>query len=232
MKQYELIAFDADHTLFDFDKAEEDALRRMLMELGGYLDKERLILYKKLNMELWRQFENKEIEQEAIKLERFDRFFKKLGFEADLQRASDSYLKYLSEGSHLLENAKEVVSGLFERFELALITNGLAQVQYPRYENSGLSSYFKAFIVSEEVGAAKPDPLIFERLKEKFPNVKKEKILMVGDSVSSDIKGGMNFGIDTCWYNPGNKTADSGIRPTYSIKDLRQLYDILGMVAK
>lgn len=229
MKNYDLVIFDADHTLFDFDKAEENALSEMMEKMGSHIDSGRLSLYKKLNMELWKLFEKKKIKQEEIKLERFRRFFKKIGFTADVNEASRLYLQHLSQQSGLLEHAGELIENLYGKIEMGLITNGLAQVQHPRYDNSGLKRYIKAFVVSEDVGYAKPDPAIFEKMMEKFPDIDKNRILMVGDSLSSDIAGGMNFKIDTCWFNPKGLKADKGIRPTYEIRDLRRIYEILGI---
>jgi putative hydrolase of the HAD superfamily len=229
MKKYDLVIFDADHTLFDFDKAEENALSLMMEEMGSRMCGERLALYRKLNMELWKLFEKKKIGQEEIKIERFRRFFKKIGLDADFNVASSVYLEYLSQQSWLLEYAEELIENLYGKIEIGLITNGLAQVQHPRYEKSGLKGYFKAFMVSEDVGVAKPDPTIFEKMMENFPGIDKKGMLMVGDSLSSDIAGGINFGIDTCWFNPKGLKADGGIRPTYEIRDLRHIYEILGI---
>ena len=134
-------------------------------------------------------------------------------------------LDQLAQQAHLIEGAAELIQTLNGRYHLALITNGLADVQYPRLARSGLESYFSAVVVSDEVGVAKPNPGIFDVAFERMNQPAKNEVLIIGDSLSSDITGGITYGIDTCWYNPNGQSSDLPI--THKIKTLHQLNEIL-----
>ena len=126
----------------------------------------------------------------------------------------------------MLENAEEIVKWCSQRFELAIVTNGLASVQNPRFMNSDLRKYFKHIIISEEIGFAKPKRKFFDFTFEKFGNPKRETVIIIGDNLSSDVKGGLDFGIDACWFNP-TKAENNGIIPTFEISNLNELKKIL-----
>ena len=224
--KYKLVLFDADGTLFDFDTAELEAFKKTFKQFGvtenlKQLHKE----YEIINMAIWRDFEQKKITSEKLRIERFRRFFNKENLALDPEVISPIYLKYLSEGTYLLPGAKEIVSFLFGKCELALATNGIADVQNPRFVNSDLAGYFQHTFISEEIGHPKPNPEFFEHIFEKLPH--KDSTIIVGDNLTSDIKGGNDFGIDTCWFNPNKRHNKSGITPTYEIDDLAKLKKII-----
>ena len=224
--KYKLVLFDADGTLFDFDTAEKQAFEKTFKQFG--IDKNLRQLHKEyeiINMAIWRDFEQKKITSEKLRIERFQRFFAKENLQLDPEVISPVYLKYLSEGTHLLSGAKEIVSFLFGKCELALATNGLADVQNPRFADSDLAKYFKHIFISEEIGHPKPNPDFFEHIFEKLPY--KESAIIIGDNLASDIKGGNDFGIDTCWFNPNKRNNRSGIIPTFEINDLAKLKKII-----
>ena len=224
--KYKLVLFDADGTLFDFDTAEKQAFEKTFKQFGitenlKQLHKE----YEIINMAIWRDFEQKKITSKELRIERFQRFFAKENLQLDPEVISPIYLKYLSEGTHLLSGAKEIVSFLFGKCELALATNGLADVQNPRFADSDLAKYFKHIFISEEIGHPKPNSEYFQHIFRKLPH--KESAIIIGDNLISDIKGGNDFGIDTCWFNQNKRYNKSGIIPTFEINDLAELKRII-----
>jgi len=224
---YEFLIFDADHTLFDFDKAENNAIIKVLNDADFSFNKNTLEIYINLNKLLWEKYEKKEITQNKIKTERFKKFFEQINCKADYKKASEDYLNYLSQGCDLLPNAEELILDLKKTYKLGMLTNGISSVQYPRLENSKLKGIFDTVVVSGDYGISKPDPEIFNILSKKANFFDKTKMLMIGDSLTSDMRGGINYGIDTCWFNPGKKFNSTSIKPIYEISDLRSIYDVL-----
>lgn len=228
MKKYDYLIFDADRTVFDFDKAEAMALQKICKKIDIKYDLKLLSDYKEINHKFWEDFEKGLIKQEIIKTERFKSFFEFINIEEDSEYYGDLYLTYLSEGNYLLPNAYNILNKLKDSYKLILLTNGLSKVQHPRFNNSKIKDFFDLFIVSEDVKFQKPDQRIFQLIFDKLNIVELNKVLMIGDSLTSDIKGGINANIHTCWYNIDNRENSSLIRPTYSITDLREIYSILG----
>lgn len=219
--------FDADHTLFDFDRAEKNALTRILSDAGVDLSDSTLDKYHKINTSLWKRYELGTITQQKIKTERFKMFFETIGCEYDYIKAADDYLLFLSEGTDLLPGAYNLISDLKRLYKLGLLTNGISCVQHPRLENSELEGMFDTVVVSGDYGISKPDPKLFEILCKKSDFYMKNKMIIIGDSLTSDICGGINFGIDTCWFNPGKNKNQTKIKPKYEIAALDEIYNIL-----
>jgi 2-haloacid dehalogenase len=222
---YSWLFFDADGTLFDFDLAEKLALSSVLFDLGQPLSDEAHQNYQRINKELWLAFEEGKVTQAEIKTQRFERWLESLNIHADIEKVSRDYLLYLSQQGPLLENALEIIQTLSKQYKMLLLTNGLKEVQRPRFNASVLEPYITDIIVSGEVGFAKPDPRIFEAAFKTIGNPSKNEVLMIGDSLSADIQGGINYGLDTCWYNPVK--VGSSLPITHTIHDLRQLLEIL-----
>lgn len=226
--KYELILFDADDTLFDFKKAENYAFDKTFEELKIQYDREKCrIMYDEINKSLWKEFENGCITSEALRIERFERLFKKLNLIYDSTKASDLFVYYLSESSFIFKESLEILQHLHKKYKLAIITNGLSQVQNKRLKNSKISHFFDAYIISDDIKIAKPDPKIFEYALNIMNHKDKSTVLVVGDNLSSDIKGGINTHIDTCWFNINRCINHTDIKPTYEIHDLLDLKNIL-----
>jgi putative hydrolase of the HAD superfamily len=227
---YELIIFDADETLFDFKKSEKFALENTFREFRLNYDENRhLGVYEEINAAAWKDLENGLIRQKELNELRFQRLLQRLQIDRDAMSFAGAYIRHLSGASFLYENSLAVIEKLSRSCRMAILSNGLAGVQNGRLRKSDVSKYFEEIIISEEVGLAKPDPAIFELLFERMGYPDKSKALMVGDSLSSDIRGGINFGIDTCWYRPGNAPARDDIAPTYEISRLEELFDLLSI---
>jgi len=223
--KYDLILFDADGTLFDFDTAEKEAFQKTFIEFGI---NENLVMlhreYEKINKSIWQDFQDKKISAEALRTERFRIFAEKFELNIDPQEISPVYLNNLAKGTDLLSGATEIVQYFSGKCEIALATNGLSDVQRPRFSSSGLAEYFEHIFISEEIGHPKPEKEYFEHIFNKLPY--KNSSIIVGDNFSSDIMGGNNFGIDTCWFNPDNLQNYTEIEPTYEISNLLELKEV------
>lgn len=223
--KYDLILFDADGTLFDFLKAEKNAFENTLREFGVSSDLERLHLaYEKINKGVWLDFQKKKITSEKLRTERFRLFFKQEDLDLSAAEISPVYLYNLSQGTDLLPGALEVVEYFTGKCQLALATNGLSDVQRPRFAASQLADYFQHIFISEEIGHPKPEKAYFDHIFSILPF--RTSTLMVGDNFSSDIVGGINAGINTCWFNPENKENTTELQPHYEISDLLELKDL------
>jgi 2-haloacid dehalogenase len=227
LNKYKLILLDADETLFDFKRAENFALSSGLAQYGLELDEAIFEKYAGINKALWARLEKGEIDQDFLKRERFRQLFLALDAKIDAAEFSASYVEWLSRGSFLLENAEDICDYLHRKYKLALITNGIREVQLPRFANSKIAKDIDHIIVSEDARSSKPNVGIFDYACSKIGFYEKESMIIVGDSLSSDIQGGLNFGIDTCWLNAKSAKNDSAIKPTFEIRALFDLKDIL-----
>lgn len=223
--EYTWLLFDADDTLFDFPRAEANALKWTLDESGIAFSPAYFEIYARCNLSVWKEFERGLLTSIELRTKRFRLFFDEIGVAGDPQAVSPLYLRNLALGADLLPGAEEVVRALKPRFHLALVTNGLADVQRPRLERSALADCFEKVFISEEVGAAKPSTAYFDAVFGAIGNPPKNEALIIGDSLSSDMQGGLGYGIDTCWYNPDRKTTDLPV--TYQISQLLELVQIL-----
>jgi YjjG family noncanonical pyrimidine nucleotidase len=228
--KYKGVFFDADDTLFDYPRAERAALRACLREyrlsvgLGTFLD-----AYRRHNHDVWREFERGEIDQAALRVERFRRVAGELGLpDSPLDAISVYYLEALSGQPQLLPGALATVRSLARTYPLALVTNGIASVQRRRFAASTITRHFRAVVISEEVGIAKPDPRIFEpALRE--TGLAAGEVLYVGDSVTSDMAAARNAGMDFCWLNPGRAPVPDGYAPAFIIAAIKELPSCLGL---
>ena len=227
MSQYRWLLFDADGTLFDYDQAEAAAIANTFREFDFHYRPEYARVYREINGQIWRDFELGLIDQISLRTGRFVMLFKALELDADPERFSQKYLENLSMGTYLIDGAEEVLRILRPDFSLAIITNGLKDVQRPRFARSPIGEYFDVLVISEEVGAAKPDPAIFDVAFELIGQPPRKDVLMIGDSLTSDIAGGLGYGIDTCWFNPSHLEPVPDLDVQYEISDLRQLLNIL-----
>lgn len=226
--KYKILLFDADETLFDFNRSEQTALHQAFIHFDLDFDKSLHIpLYHKVNHAIWKDFEKGIITQEALKTKRFSNLFNVLDIKVDSKNFADIYMDYLGKSSILFPDSISVIDTLSKTHRLAIITNGLSIVQENRIAKSSISSYFEQIIISESIGLSKPSPSIFEYTLAQMQCTNKSAVLMIGDSLTSDIQGGINFGIDTCWYNPKQIENKLNINPTYEINSLESIFDII-----
>ncbi len=224
---YQWILFDADNTLLDFDRCQAWALQKAVESIGWVYEESFNDVYTFYNKQCWRDFENGLISKEKLRTERFRVFFDKLGIIADPAEFEKTYLGFLGHTGFLLTGALDMLKNLHGRKKLAIITNGLKEVQRPRLKEAGLSAFFETIVVSDEIGKHKPDPAFFEYTFNELDHPPKENTIVVGDNLNSDIRGGHDFGVATCWFNPGGKRNPTDILPTYEVSSFVELGKIL-----
>ena len=227
MSHYRWLLFDADNTLFDFDRAEAEALRRTFDQHRIPFDDGYLPVYQRVNRDVWRQLESGAITPAVLRVRRFELLFAQLGLAADARTFGERYLPNLALQPHLTEDALDVVRSLHARYQLAIITNGLGDVQRPRLDRSVIRDHIAKLVISDEVGCAKPDRAIFDIAFERMGSPARSEVLLIGDSLASDIAGGLGYGIDTAWFNPRGLPADATIVPTYELRRLRELLELV-----
>jgi 2-haloacid dehalogenase len=227
---YDHLFFDADGTLFDFMAAERWALSRVFNEVGIPANDDSLATYSRINNGIWLEFEQGIIGMTELKTERFRRFFTRYGVSGNPHATAHRYTEILGESSHLYDDAIEVLDAIEKRgIPMSLITNGISTVQRGRLEATGTRHYFMAIIISEEIGIQKPHPDYFKKAKELVVAAggSADHPLIIGDSPTSDIKGGLDSGIDTCWVNRFSMEKDPELPATYEITRLEELLGIL-----
>ena len=226
--KYEILLFDADNTILDFDKSEEQALKRAFDEMELQYNQRVLQVYRKNNIAQWHLFEQGKLAKSQVLINRFVETFKELELPLDkASKTGDLYEEYLKFGFFVVEHAEEVLTKLQTKCKLYVVSNGVAAIQNSRMNGSGMEKYFVARFVSEDVGYPKPQIEYFDYCFEHIDNFDKAKTLIIGDSLTSDIQGGVNAGIDTCWFNPWHHANHSNLEPTYEITDLRQIFEIV-----
>ena len=226
--KYEILLFDADNTVLDFDKSEEQALGRAFADTELQFNQNVLQVYRKNNIYQWQLFEQGKLSKPQVLINRFVETFKDLGLPLDsVETVSNLYEEYLKLGFFVIPHAVEVLEQLQKTCKLYIVSNGVAEIQNSRMKGSGLERYFLARFVSEEVGYPKPQMEYFDYCFKHIDGFDKSKTLIIGDSLTSDIQGGVNACIDTCWFNPWHNVNKSKLQPTYEITDLRQILDIV-----
>ena len=226
MSRYRWIVFDADGTLFDYDRAELGALAQTFRQYGLNFNADVHRLFGEINKPLWVEFEQGRLSTQRLRVQRFEELAAALEVDFCASDVSDDYLLNLGAQSALLPGAEGLVEDLSRDHGLALATNGIAAVQRSRFSASSIKQHFKALVISDEIGVAKPDPGFFSELFSRIGDPDRSEVLMVGDSLSSDIAGGFGFGIDTCWFNPTGQSNGSLVTPTYVISDLSEILEI------
>lgn len=227
MSKIKHVFLDLDDTIFDFHKSEGVALSGMLQELGIEPTQETVDTYSKINRACWESLERGETTREKILTERFRLLFERLKNDADPFKAQRIYEGNLAREYHYVNGAEELISSLFGNYKLYLASNGTARVQDSRIANSGIAKYFDGIFISERIGHDKPSREFFEKCFSYIEDFSKDEAIIVGDSLTSDILGGINAGIKTCWYNPHRKPGRADISPDFEIKSLDELLDIL-----
>jgi YjjG family noncanonical pyrimidine nucleotidase len=220
INNYKWLIFDADNTLFDYDAAEKSALLKTLDDANISYQSDSIIpIYHKINHKLWMQFDTGEIKSQAeIKQKRTQQLFAILNAQSDSDAFANDYIVNLSNNAQLLKNALMVIAKLAVTHDLIIMTNGMTSVQVPRFKRSPIMQYFQHTIISEQIGYSKPSKEIFNHAFGLMNQPAKGDVLMIGDNLGSDVQGGINYGIDTIWYNPHRKKVQH--KATYEVNDL------------
>ena len=228
---YKFLLFDLDHTLLDFDAAEDVALTQLLKEEGVADIQEYKDYYIPMNKALWKDLELKKITKQELVNTRFSRLFEHFGIEKDGTYLANRYQFYLAQQGQIFSGAMELLDNMIDRgYELYAATNGITTIQTGRLTQSGLAPYFNQVFISEQLKTQKPDALFYERIGQQIPGFSKEKTVMIGDSLTADIQGGNNAGIDTIWYNPHHLENKTQAKPIYEVHSYQELLDCLDSI--
>lgn len=221
--QFDLILFDADGTLLDFDRSEEESLRTMLKAMDIPCTPELVQSYQRINLALWKQLERGEVTKAELQQRRFSELFARFTLKADGAEANRRYLDALSQSGFLVEGAEAVCRKLAERVPLYIVTNGIGATQRGRMEKSGIADCFQTLFISEEIGVPKPYKEYFDAVFAEIGDVDRRRVLLVGDSLTSDMQGGENAGVCTCWYNPSGEPRPQTPSIDFEIRSLEEL---------
>jgi len=227
MHQFQTLLFDADNTLFDFTACERAALELAFKHRGYPIDDEKRKIYEQINVGLWKKYEQGLMDRKTVIYSRFGLLFRELGIEDDGIDFEDVYQDLLGQQHVIIPEAPEVIDYLYHKYDLYIVTNGVTATQLRRLRDSKIDQYMQKIFVSEETGYQKPMKEYFDYCFHRIPQFDPEKALIIGDSLSSDIKGGNNAGIKTCWYNPGKESNILDLGIDYEINNLKELYEFL-----
>ena len=221
------ILFDLDDTLFDFHKAEKIAIEKTLKIAGVVPSKDLLSKYSCINLSQWKLLELGKLTRNEVKLRRFRLFFEENGIDFPAEKAAATYEQLLGIGHYFIDGAENIIQKLYGRYRLYIVSNGTLSVQTSRIKSSGIAKYFDNIFISEEIGYNKPDREFFDACFGQIKDFKHDETIIVGDSLSSDIKGGINCGITTVWFNPNHALNNTDIKPGHEIDKLDNLLSLL-----
>ena len=183
-----------------------------------------------INKMCWQEYERGKIDRHTLARKRFDVFFDEIGVNGiDTVRFNEEYLGELPKHPYFLEDAPGLLTKVKKSYRLGLITNGLQQVQRPRLKSSGIEHHFDFIVVSGEIGLAKPDPAFFDHAHRAMDEPDKQTVMVIGDGLYSDMRGGIDYGYRTCWYNPDGHEAPEDINPDHEIRSHSELISLLGL---
>ena len=224
MTKYDLVLFDADETLFHFDSFA--GLQLMFERFSVQFTRAHFDEYQKQNKALFADYQNGLIDANHVKTKRFETWSHKLLLPEE--HLNSAFLGAMADLCQVIHGAEQLLAHLHGRAKLGIITNGFVELQHVRLERTNLKRFFDFVVISEEVGVAKPDPAIFDHALNLAGDPKKHRVLMVGDTLESDILGGIRSGLDTCWFNPSMKVGSPAIVPTYEIRNFSELFEKIG----
>lgn len=224
---FEILLIDLDDTVLDFKKQEYVAIRKTLADAGLAPTEEVCARYSQINDWHWKQLEKGTITRDEVLYGRFRVLFQEMNIQADPAETSRAYMENLGSGHFFLPGAEDAIRSLGQKYRVFLASNGTSVVQKRRIESAGLEKLVEGIFISQDAGVNKPGKGFFDYCFARIPDFDREKVLMVGDSLSSDILGGQNAGIPTCWVAPKNKVCTLEKAPTYRIESITQLESLL-----
>ena len=223
----QFVLIDLDDTILDFHKAERIGLENTLRHFGLEPTEDTIALYLQINQAHWHALEQGKMTRKQVNEGRFTELFRRFQKEVDGPACAAYYLSQLALTHDYLPGAEEMMAALSPKYQLYVASNGNIAVQTPRLANSGLNAYIQDAFISEALGENKPSKAYFDICFSRIPGFDSSKAIMVGDNLTSDIQGGINAGIHTCWFNPAGKTNTTSIQPDYEIHSLSQLETLL-----
>ncbi len=225
--KYDVILFDADGTLLDFHRSEAEAVGETMVRHCILPTAENIELYSQINDGLWKKLERREIEKKVLLYHRFELLFDALGMTGDAKAMAKDYMNALSTKGYLIDGAEEMCRALYGKVKMYIVTNGVEFIQRGRYAVCGIDKYFDGIFISDVIGSEKPSSEYFEYVAEHIDGFDKSRALVVGDSLTSDMKGGIDFGVDTCWFCPKKKNIPNGMKLTWVCEKLSDVTEII-----
>ena len=220
---FRFVLLDLDDTILDFLKSEEEALAKTLLQFGIRPTEAVTAAYSRINLAQWKMLERGETTRKLLKVRRFSLLFEELGLDCDAEAARVSYEKNLSRTCYFVPDALQLLDTLYQKYRLFIVSNGITAVQNGRIAASGIAKYFEKIFLSEEVGFVKPQKEFFDACFAEIPDFDPAEAIIIGDSLSSDIRGGINAGIKTCWFNYRGVPADPNTAPDFETRDLCEI---------
>lgn len=224
---YKVIFVDIDNTLLDFNKCAKESMEKAFKDFGLTFKEELFDIFIDTNNRLWKDLEKELITKEELRNTRWNLIFKKCGIIEDGIKFEIRFEELLAESHQPVDGAMDLLQYLSSKYDVYLVTNGFTKAQTNRISLAGITPYVKEMFVSESIGHSKPSKEFFDYCLSKIDNIKKDEIIIIGDSLSADIKGGIAFGIDTCWYNHCAERKPEDIPINYTVTKLREILDIL-----
>lgn len=221
------ILWDIDGTLMDFKASEKKAIKKAFSDFSINITDEEIKLYSEINDSCWKRMEKGEITRERVFSLRFEEFFQKVDYSCDIEKLNENYLTYLGSMFVIQDNSYEILKSLKGKVRQYIVTNGHVKPQTMKIKASGFIDFIDGVFISGEIGHQKPSKEFFHHCFSKIGDIDKESTIIIGDSLSSDIKGGNNAGIKTCWYNPEGLKNETDLKIDYEIKSLSEVYEIL-----
>lgn len=226
-----ILLFDLDNTILDFDIAERIALSKTLREFGLEPTEYILHRYHLINKRHWEMLEDGLVSRAQVLVGRYEELFSEFGIAQAGEPVAKRYEQHLSEGHHFIYGAEALLDELYGEYDMYIVSNGSAVVQEGRLKSSGIGRYFKDIFISELVGYDKPSLSFFEACFARIPGFDRKRAIIIGDSLSSDIRGGINAGIKTCWFNPKGAAPRADIIPDYIVDSLDKLPALFSSLA-
>ena len=224
---YTTVFLDADMTIWDFEASERLALRDVITSLGEEMTEELMAFYHQVNGELWHAFELKQVTREELSEIRFRKLLDYMGRDGDPLALNTQYQEGLGTYSIMLPGAEDLCRQLAQHCTLYILTNGMHAAQFGRFHQSPIKPYIKQMFVSADMGTQKPDKAYYDQVFRAIGLEEKSTAVMVGDSLTSDVLGGINAGIDTIWYNPQGKPVNPNIQPTYVANSMDKIAELI-----
>lgn len=221
------VLFDLDDTILDFQAAERTAIRATFDEVGAPSDDATLDRYSEINRATWQRLERGELTRCEVLVERFKLLFAELGIDVDPVGTQNIYEHRLSLEHPFIEGGRELLDALYGKYALYIASNGTPLVQDRRIADSGIVHYFNGIFISERIGANKPSREFFDAAFAQIDGLSRDETMIVGDSLTSDVLGGINAGIRTCYFNPKRRENNTDITPDYEIRSLSELPTLL-----
>lgn len=224
------VLLDLDNTILDFNTAEHRALGRALTAQGLPFDDEIAALYHRINNRHWEMLEDGILTREEVLVQRYEALFRELGLSGDAMKTQELYEGFLAEGHWFMPGAEELLESLYKTYRLFICSNGVQRVQDGRIKSAGIAPYFEKIFISEHMDGNKPEARFFEQCFREIPDFDRSRAIILGDSLTSDIRGGINAGIKTCWFNPKGKENTGPIKPDYEIGELSAFEGLLRQI--